>query len=133
MRVGWEVKRLGEVCDLIARGVAPSYIDDGGMCVLNQKCVRDHQVNYELARRHNAAAKRVDPERFLKAGDVLINSTGTGTLGRVAQVREEPPEPATVDTHVTIVRPQAGRFYPDFFGYMLIQIEDEIAASASRH
>ncbi len=129
MRVGWEVKRLGEVCDLIARGVAPSYIDDGGMCVLNQKCVRDHQVNYELARRHNAAAKRVDPERFLKAGDVLINSTGTGTLGRVAQVREEPPEPATVDTHVTIVRPQAGRFYPDFFGYMLIQIEDEIAAS----
>ena len=129
MRDGWEVKRLGEVCDLIARGVAPNYIDAGGICVLNQKCVRDHKVNYELARRHNATTKRIDPERFLKVGDVLINSTGTGTLGRVAQVRRQPPEPTTVDTHVTIVRPQAGRFYPEFFGYMLVRIEDEIAAS----
>lgn len=129
MKAGWEVKRLGEVCELIARGVAPSYINDGGICVLNQKCVRDHKVNYELARRHDAATKRVGPERLVRAGDVLINSTGTGTLGRVAQVREEPPEPTTVDTHVTIVRPRIERFYPDFFGYMLVQIEDEIAAS----
>jgi type I restriction enzyme, S subunit len=62
-------------------------------------------------------------------GDVLVNSTGTGTLGRVAQVREAPSEPTSVDTHVTIVRPTAGRFYLDFFGYALIAIEDQLAAS----
>ncbi len=129
MRAGWEVERLGEVCDLITRGVAPKYTETEGVCVLNQKCIREHAINYQLARRHDASVKRVSPDRFLQVGDVLVNSTGTGTLGRVAQVREKPAEPTTVDTHVTIVRPQVRRFYPDFFGYMLIRIEDEIAAS----
>lgn len=129
MTVGWEQKRLGEVCSLINRGVAPKYIDQGGVAVLNQKCVRDHLVSFELGRRHDVAAKKVDAERYIRCGDVLVNSTGTGTLGRVAQVRSEPPEPTTVDTHVTIVRPEPDRFYADFFGYMLILIEDEIARS----
>ena len=129
MKKGWERKKLGEVCALINRGVAPKYIESGGLAVLNQKCVREHQISFELARRHDGAAKKVAPERFIRLGDVLVNSTGTGTLGRVAQVRSEPPEPATVDTHITIVRPEPHRFYPDFFGYMLIQIEDEIARS----
>lgn len=64
-------------------------------------------------------------------GDVLVNSTGTGTLGRVAQVRETPDEPTTVDTHVTIVRPKDGKFYLDFFGYALIEIEEEIKNSGA--
>lgn len=126
---GWEVKTLGEVCDLIARGVAPKYLESGGTCVLNQKCVRDHAVNFDLARRHDHEAKGVAKDRYVRVGDVLVNSTGTGTLGRVAQIRHEPSEPTTVDTHVTIVRPKAAKFFPDFFGYMLIKIEDEIAAS----
>jgi type I restriction enzyme S subunit len=65
-------------------------------------------------------------DRLVRAGDVLVNSTGTGTLGRVAQVREPPTEPTTVDSHVTIVRPTPGKFAPDFFGYMLLTIEDAI-------
>jgi type I restriction enzyme S subunit len=129
LKAGWEQKRLGEVCSLINRGVAPKYLETGGIAVLNQKCVRDHEVSFEFGRRHDQKAKKVDPERYVRVGDVLVNSTGTGTLGRVAQVRAEPPEPTTVDTHVTIVRPEEGRFYRDFFGYMLTQIEDEIARS----
>lgn len=60
---------------------------------------------------------------------MLINSTGTGTLGRVARVRRHPEEPTTVDTHVTIVRPKPGEFDLDFFGYALIMLEDQLAAS----
>jgi len=70
--------------------------------------------------------KKVGSERLIQAGDVLVNSTGTGTLGRVAQLREAPEEPTTVDSHVTIVRPTPGKFYPKFFGYMLVVIEDVI-------
>ena len=93
---------------------------------MNQKCVRDHKVSFEPARRHDVSAKPVSPEKIIRCGDVLINSTGTGTLGRVALVRSEPPTPTTVDSHVTIVRPQSERFVPSFFGYMLISIEDKI-------
>ncbi|MBS0164974.1 MAG: restriction endonuclease subunit S [Nitrospira sp.] len=126
MRTGWKQQKLGEVCDFLNRGISPKYLNDGGICVLNQKCVRDHTVNYELSRRHNSKTKVVSKERFVRVGDVLVNSTGTGTLGRVAQVREEPDEPTTVDSHVTIVRPKPGMFHLDFFGYMLTVIEDAI-------
>lgn len=123
---GWEEKTLGEVCEMIKRGVAPKYIDSGGLTVINQKCIRDHKINLELSRRHDLALKNVNPERLIRLGDVLVNSTGTGTLGRVAQVRDKSHIGCTVDTHVTIVRPIEGMFYNDFFGYALIRIEKEI-------
>ncbi|MFM9865501.1 MAG: restriction endonuclease subunit S [Micropepsaceae bacterium] len=126
MRVEWNSKTLGEVCSFLSRGISPAYLAAGGICVLNQKCVRDHRVSYEPSRRHDEQAKKVGSERLVRAGDVLVNSTGTGTLGRVAQLREDPLEPTTVDSHVTIVRPKSHLFYPDFFGFMLVTIEDAI-------
>jgi len=126
MKHGWETKRLGEVCAFLNRGISPKYVAEGGVCVLNQKCIRDHQISYEPSRRHDPSAKKVSEERFVQLGDVLVNSTGVGTLGRVAQVREEPAEPTTVDSHVTIVRAKPGMFHLKFFGYMLVVIEDAI-------
>lgn len=114
------------MCALLKRGISPTYLEKGGVCVLNQKCIRDHAVSYEPSRRHDLNAKKVSEERFIRLGDVLVNSTGTGTLGRVAQVRNEPEEVTTVDSHVTIVRPKQGLFHLDFFGYMLVVIEDAI-------
>lgn len=125
----WKTATLGEVCTLIARGIAPKYLNEGGTLVLNQKCVRNHTINYDLGRRHDASAKRVAADRFVQLGDVLINSTGTGTLGRIAQVRSNPPEPTTVDTHVTIARPSPSEFHPDFFGYALVVLEEQLAVS----
>jgi len=129
MKEGWQTKTLGEVCSFLNRGVSPKYVEKGGIAVLNQRCVRDHVVSFEVGRRHDVKAKSVSDERLLRAGDVLVNSTGTGTLGRVAQLREDPPEPTTVDSHVTIVRPSPGQFLPEFFGYMLRDIEDELKES----
>lgn len=129
MKAGWETKRLGDVCSLLNRGISPVYLKEGGICVLNQKCIRDHRVNSEPSRRHDIQTKKVASDRLVRAGDVLVNSTGTGTLGRVAQLREDPSEPTTVDSHVTIVRPKPGKFFPEFFGYMLVIIEDSIKES----
>ncbi len=128
-KAGWETKKLGEVCSFLNRGVSPKYLESGGIAVLNQRCIRDHQINKDFSRRHDLKAKQFGSEKFVRVGDVLINSTGTGTLGRVAQVREEPSEPTTVDSHVTIVRPIPGKFYSDFFGYVLRNIEPEIQES----
>lgn len=126
MKKEWQTKKLGDVCDLLNRGISPKYLEAGGVCVLNQKCVRNHQIDYEPSRRHDLSTKKVDKKRFIQLGDVLVNSTGTGTLGRVAQIREEPFEPTIVDSHITIVRPKMAMFHLDFFGYMLVLIEDAI-------
>jgi type I restriction enzyme S subunit len=129
VKTRWQTEKLGDVCAFLNRGVSPKYVEQGGVCVLNQKCIRDHRVSYEPSRRHDAKVKTVSAERYIQVGDVLVNSTGTGTLGRVAQVRDVPPEPTTVDSHVTIVRPKPGKFFPDFFGYMLVVIEEAIQES----
>ena len=126
MSNGWQTTKLGEACSFLNRGISPRYTAGGGVRVLNQKCIRGHTISYEQSRRHDIEIKSVGLERFIQRGDVLVNSTGTGTLGRVAQIRAEPTEPTTVDSHVTIVRPKPGMFHLDFFGYMLVLIEDSI-------
>ena len=56
--------------------------------------------------------------------DILVNSTGTGTLGRTAQIKEVN-QPISVDTHVTIVRPN-NKVDKKFIGFQLALKEPEI-------
>lgn len=125
MKQGWEKMKLGEVCDFISRGVSPKYIESAGLMVLNQKCIRNHVINYSLGKFHDKNTKPISNERLVQVGDVLVNSTGTGTLGRVAQVVDK--VTSTVDSHITIVRPRKDIFYLPFFGKAMISIEKEIA------
>jgi len=97
---GWERKRLGELADYISRGVAPKYADESDWHVLGQTCIRNNLVLLENSRK---LAPINDLNKVIRFGDVLINSTGVGSLGRTAQVWFNP-ENITVDSHVTIVR-----------------------------
>lgn len=97
----WEDTTLENITTLITRGIAPKYSDNSDQTVVNQKCIRNHTIDLSLARTHTPKAIN---EKWLKFGDLLINSTGDGTLGRVAQVWFAP-KALTVDSHVTIVRP----------------------------
>jgi type I restriction enzyme S subunit len=112
----WKEYKLVDISDYINRGVTPSYSEDG-VIVINQKCVRDGQVNYEQSRFTNSEKKKITEEKYLKSFDILINSTGQGTLGRVGQVKEIT-TPTTVDSHLTIVRIKKN-INPVFLGYVL--------------
>lgn len=98
----WPLVTLDSLTSLISRGITPKYTDGSKQIVLNQKCIRDHYIDTSLARKHRP---KVINEKWLQYGDLLINSTGEGTLGRAAQVWFVP-ENMTVDSHVTIVRPK---------------------------
>ena len=119
---GWEVKRLGEVSSHINRGVSPVYYEEGEYVVLNQKCVRDGKVSFEPSRRGSRVPAA---DRIVRHGDILINSTGEGTLGRVAQVCVEPGS-TTVDSHVTIVRP-AATVNLNYLGYTMMLLEPKLS------
>lgn len=112
----WPLVTLDSLTSLICRGITPKYADDSYQLVLNQKCIRDHCIDTSLARTHNPKAIN---EKWLQYGDLLINSTGQGTLGRAAQVWFVP-QNMTVDSHITIVRPKSQQliFYIGFWGIL---------------
>jgi type I restriction enzyme, S subunit len=122
---GWEIITLSDLTSCICRGIGPSYLEAGGTCVLNQKCVRGHRVDFTKSRRHDSTKKSVDG-RALQVHDILVNSTGMGTLGRVAQLFHLP-EPTTVDSHITIVRANSDTDAL-FLGLALTGRENEIEA-----
>jgi N-6 DNA Methylase len=115
---------LNDLTTMISRGVTPRYSDDEEeLLVLNQKCIRDGRTNVALARR--TLAEKVPEHKYLAPNDVLVNSTGVGTLGRVARwVRESK---ATVDSHVTIVRFDPGKLDPVLGGFLLLALQPAIA------
>ena len=115
---GWLRSPLAGITQIMKRGITPSYDNDADWLVINQKCIRNGRLNANLARRQS---KEVKSDRVLLLGDVLINSTGEGTLGRVAQIKEVM-ERFTVDTHVTIVRPKSD-IPTHYFGLAVMEWE----------
>ncbi|CZO93674.1 restriction endonuclease subunit S [Legionella pneumophila serogroup 1] len=121
---GWEVKKLAELTSEIRRGISPKYIEEGGILVVNQKCIRDHIVNFSLCRKNDHFLRKVDG-RLLEIGDILVNSTGVGTLGRVAEVRYLN-EPTVVDSHVTIIRSDNSKYLTFVFAQLILAKESQI-------
>ncbi len=103
----WKWVTIGSVCEYIQRGKSPRYSDIQEIPVVAQKCNQWDGFHIEKA-------KFIDPEtadsykkeRWLQEGDVLWNSTGLGTLGRVALYEEHlnPYGRAVADSHVTVLR-----------------------------
>ncbi|TAD73590.1 MAG: type I restriction endonuclease subunit S [Oscillatoriales cyanobacterium] len=103
---GWILTEIGEISEYIQRGKSPKYIYKSDLPVINQKCIRWDGVDPTYLKFiHPDQWDSWTPERFLQPGDLLWNSTGTGTIGRAALFTElEGYERAVVDSHVTIVR-----------------------------
>lgn len=97
---GWRRTTIGEISEMVRRGITPKYNDESDELILGQTCIRDNLVLLENGRLH--APKKIT-EKWLKKCDLLINSTGVGSLGRTAQVWFDPSK-LVVDSHVTIVR-----------------------------
>ena len=115
----WPMSHLGAHSEVVSRGVAPAYVDENGLRVINQKCVRPGGlIDFSLARQHDLAKKSIKGSLYLQEGDVVVNSTGTGTLGRSALVTELS-EPTILDGHVTLVRPNGSSLLGAFLAYFL--------------
>ena len=113
---------LRNLVGFISKGIAPKYArnDEKNIIrVLNQKCNRNGEISFEFARYNNLWERKVSSEKLLTDGDILINSTGTGTAGRVAQIRKNQlTEPTTVDGHMIIIRP-SDDIDSEYLGYAL--------------
>lgn len=127
----WVDKKLGEITSFIAKGIPPKYVEEETqktVRVLNQKCNRNYEISYDESRIHNAAIKKVPEDKYLRYGDVLINSTGTGTAGRVAQVFNVPVS-TTIDGHMILIRP-TDEIDSLYYGYAVKNYQKKIESLA---
>ena len=71
---------LESVCAIISKGITPKYVDFSSVAVVNQACIQWDGQHLENIKYHNEEIPF--KKRALQTGDVLLNATGTGTLGR---------------------------------------------------
>ena len=105
----WCWCHLGEVCNEIKRGKSPKYVDKSDYLAFAQKCnVKTGGIDLSLALYlDEKSIDRYSEEDNLIQGDVVINSTGGGTMGRVGYYEIKVPEGIKgvyPDSHVTVIR-----------------------------
>ena len=111
----YELKKLKNICNHIGRGKSPEYEENTGTYTVNQACLYWNYFKSENIKSvSNKFYNSLNSTQKINNGDILINSTGggnlgksaffdkTGTLGRVHFYEGE--ENYAYDSHVTMVR-----------------------------
>ena len=71
---------LESVCPIMNKGITPKYVESSSVLVINQACIHWDGQRLGNIKYHNEEIPV--RERILESGDVLLNATGNGTLGR---------------------------------------------------
>ena len=82
-------KKISDFITFSTKGITPKYVENSSIIVLNQKCIRNGVIDYSFSQ-FTDDTKQISETKFVKKGDILINSTGVGTAGRSAFVDELP-------------------------------------------
>ncbi|WP_155647424.1 restriction endonuclease subunit S [Burkholderia territorii] len=94
-------KSLENCVTVNQRGKQPVYADEG-LPVVNSKHVQRGEVHLDISNRKASYSK---DDVLIEFGDVLINGTGVGTIGRSAAYLHA--DSAVPDNHVTVLRPKS--------------------------
>jgi len=130
--------RLNDITSYIQRGKSPKYSNIPIYPVIAQKCNQWSGFSIDLARFIDPeTVHSYQKERLLRDGDLMWNSTGLGTLGRLAIYHENknPYGWAVADSHVTVIRVLSGfincHFIYNFLSSPIVQSVIEEKASGS--
>ena len=106
----WEWVRLSDVVvKEIKRGKSPKYADKSNVRVFAQKCnVKAGGIDMSLAKYLDSNVfGKYSIEEYMQDKDIIVNSTGNGTLGRIGMFRDTDrinDDVIVPDSHVTVIR-----------------------------
>ncbi|MFK2589526.1 restriction endonuclease subunit S, partial [Bacteroides fragilis] len=140
---GWNWCKLNDLCLFLSRGKSPKYSEtDKTYPIFAQKCnLKEGGISLEQARFLDpSTVDKWDSKYKLQTGDVLVNSTGTGTVGRTRLFDESclGKYPFVVpDSHVSVIRTFEEIRAEYVFAYMSSQltqlyIEENLAGSTNQ-
>jgi len=115
MTQGAETTRLSDICCSYGRGKTPKYVTSSNVRVINQACIYWDHFKLQNVKYHNPELFKEENKLIL--GDVLLNSTGTGTIGRAIVFDIEDDNYYMTDSHVTILRPNNKKIHPVVLKY----------------
>ncbi len=123
---------LGSLLKVNQRGKQPEYAEDG-LPVVNSKHVNRGEVRVDSDNRN---ATHWEDGLIIEPGDVLINGTGIGTIGRSAPYLHA--FNALPDNHVTILRPHKNGIDPVYLAVFLnsvagrLQVDQRLRGSSGQ-
>ncbi|ACU34918.1 restriction endonuclease subunit S [Actinosynnema mirum] len=116
----WTTSPLKRITSVLNRGSAPEYVDESPVRVISQAANQYGGLDWSRTRFHNFNGDPTKLKGHLQENDIIINSTGTGTLGRVGYFTEPLNGiPCMADGHVTVVRVKKHKVNPRFVYYWL--------------
>ena len=113
-------EKVKNVSVYFSRGKTPNYVEKSNIKVISQACIYWDEFKYEKAKYQDENKALKSLEKTIENGDVLITSTGTGTLGR-CNVYYGEEHKYMADSHVSILRFNYKEMNPIFFKYYFMQ------------
>ncbi len=132
----WEWTRLSDICNYIHRGKSPVYGTTKKLPIIAQKCNQwDKIYTNKCLFAEESTITKYTQEQFLSIDDIIINSTGTGTVGRTGYVDQnifQEYSNFVADSHVTVVRANHSLFAKYLYLFLMSpQIQTDIESKCS--
>lgn len=110
-------EKISRLSKMIKRGKSAKY-GKSSIQIIKSGQVRG-LFNFDFTRKHYVEEGFILDDRKLEYGDILINSTGVGTAGRVNIFTLNSESSYVVDSHITIVRLNQNMALPEYVLYQL--------------
>ncbi|NJI62947.1 restriction endonuclease subunit S [Staphylococcus epidermidis] len=100
----WKVSNLDKIASFVSRGITPKYNENSDIQIpiINQKVNKGPRLDLQYIKYFDGQ-NRIKKELYAQKNDLLLNSLGQGTLGRIHLFTRKSEE-FLIDQHISIIR-----------------------------